>query len=178
MKKIQILFVLIIICIGCNSRPTTKPVTTVATPPEKPVGPATEVPAATQPESPEEPNVAEDFTALQFNVALGISVKRPRWVLFKNGTYVIFPEVYTDDQIKNQAIKMVSQYTGGAITVTKSSLAKGWIGRTSKGIYTYVSLEDLKSEMPSQSEITAQAKQNILADKREQRVVHINRKKN
>lgn len=174
MKKIYLLALITIICISCNSRPATKPITTTTPVPET----QQETIPKEEPVIPEEPEVAEDFTALQFNVALGISPQRPRWVLFKNGTYVIFPEGYTDAQIEGKAKEIVSGYTNQNISITKSSLAKGWIGSTSNGIYTYISQEDIGLGITDNNTVKAQALQNINTDKNELRVIHINSKKN
>lgn len=173
MKTYITLLLLGFLCLGCNSRPATKPITTIKTPPETPV-----VVPPTEPvsESETQPTLEEDFTAIQFNVAVGISAQRPRWVLFKNGTYIIFPEGYTDQQIKDKAIEMVSNYSGSDVNVTKSSLAKGWIATTSNGIYNYIDPNDLGQGIPENSTISAQAQQNIQADKQELRVIHINKK--
>lgn len=119
----------------------------------------------------------EDFTALKFNVSIGISAQRPRWILFKNGTYVIFPDGYTDAQIKEKAIQLLNSHTNEQIAIKKSNFAKGWIGSTSKGVYTYIKYDDLGAGIPENSRLVAQARQNIRADKAENRVVHINRKK-
>jgi PBP1b-binding outer membrane lipoprotein LpoB len=174
MRSIIYILVAGILCIGCNSRPASKPITSVKTAPEKPVESIVTKPEITE----EAEEVVENFTALQFNVALGISPQRPRWVLFKNGTYIIFPEGYTNEQIKDKAIEMVSGFSNQNLSVRKSSLAKGWIASTTDGIYTYVSKEDLEMGIVEDTAVKAQALKNIQADKEERRVIHINSKKN
>lgn len=184
MKHLTLICLFGILFIACNSRPFTKPITAVSTQTDKKEVQKTveaietvEVIKKQVPNTTSEPIIVEDLTALQFSVALGISSQRPRWVLFENGTYIIFPEGYTDAQIKGKAIEMVSAYTSESITLKKSNLAKGWIGSTSKGIYIYVSQEDVGSGITDNNAVKAQALQNIEADKKELRVVHINSKK-
>jgi len=176
MKYILSIVLLVIIAVSCNSRPATKPITTVPTEAEIPAPPEPLI--NEEPETPDPPVTEEDFTALQFNVALGISSQRPRWVLFKNGTYIIFPEGYTDTQIEGKAKEIVSGYANQNITIRKSSLAKGYIGTAPNGIYTYISQEDLGTGITDENKVKAQALQNIIADKNELRVIHINSKKN
>lgn len=166
---IGILFILL----GCNStqgsnsvspEESEQPKEVISTPIEEPLSETPEV-------------MEEEFTALKFNVAIGISAQRPRWVLFKNGTYIIFPEGHTDAQIQEKAIQIIRSYTNDPIAIKKSNFAKGWIGSTSTGIYTYISRDQLGEGIPKNSDIQAQARQNIVADKAAPKVVHINSKK-
>ena len=62
------------------------------------------------------------YKSLIFNVELGINPSRKNWVLFKNGTYVIFPDGYTREQMKNAAIKLVRSYDRQIPSVQKSNL--------------------------------------------------------
>lgn len=177
MKNILTLVLLALFCAACNSIPTTKSITKPPSPKEnsntlEPEQPTKPLPPATPAED------VENFSALQFNVALGISAQRPRWVLFKNGTYVIFPEGYTDTQIEESAKEMVGTNVNENMTFRKSSLAKGWIGSTSNGIYTYVSADDLGEGIVDQQDLKAQGIKNLRADKSELRVIYINSKKN
>ncbi len=122
--------------------------------------------------------VEEDFTSLKFNVAIGISPSKPDWVLYSNGTYIIFPSGYSDAQMQTGAGDLLDSYSNQKVSINKSQFAKGWIGNTSKGIYTFVSQEALGEGIHSQETINAAAVSNIMADKHERKVVHINRKKN
>lgn len=114
------------------------------------------------------------YKSLIFNVQLGITPKRKNWVLFENGTYVIFPDGYTKDQMKNAAIKLVKSFNNNPITVQKSNFAKGWIISTAKGIYNYVGRDQIKKGITSNDVIQKRGKQNISKDKRKATVVHIN----
>lgn len=124
----------------------------------------------------EEP-VVEDYTSLKFNVAIGISPSKPDWVLYKNGTYVIFPSGYTDAQMKTAAGDLLDSFNNQLAILDKSQFAKGWIGATSNGIYTFVSQESLGLGIHSDTTLINAALSNIQADKLEKKIVHINRKK-
>lgn len=132
----------------------------------------------TQPTIPEEPAAPEDYASLKFNVSIGISPSKPDWVLYKNGTYIIFPAGYTDVQMETAAGDLLDTFSNQTVMINKSQFAKGWIGNTSKGIYNFVSQEALGEGIHLQATINAAAVSNILADKQEKKVVHINRKKN
>lgn len=119
----------------------------------------------------------EDYTSLRFNVDVGISRSKPDWVLFKNGTYIIFPSGYTDEQMTTAAKNLLDSYNSQSISVNKSNFAKGWIGSTTNGIYTFVSQEALGLGIHSDQTLVNAAVSNIVADKKEKKVVHINRKK-
>jgi len=121
--------------------------------------------------------VVEDYTSLKFNVAIGISPSKPDWVLYKNGTYVIFPSGYTDTQMKTAAGDLLDSFNNQLATLDKSQFAKGWIGVTSNGIYTFVSQESLGLGIHSDTTLINAAISNIQADKLEKKIVHINRKK-
>ena len=124
----------------------------------------------------EEP-IVEDYTNLKFNVAIGISPSKPDWVLYKNGTYIIFPSGYTDAQMTTAAADLLDYFNNQLSTVNKSQFAKGWIGSTSKGIYNFVSQESLGLGIHSDNTLINAAISNIQADKLEKKIVHINRKK-
>jgi len=119
----------------------------------------------------------EDYKSLKFNVAIGISPTKPDWVLYKNGTYIIFPSGYTDTQMKTAAGDLLDSFNNQLATLDKSQFAKGWIGATSKGIYTFVSQESLGLGIHSDNTLINAAISNIQADKLEKEIVHINRKK-
>lgn len=116
------------------------------------------------------------YKSLIFNVQLGINPKRKNWVLFQNGTYIVFPDGYTKDQMKNAAIKLVKSFNNNALNVQKSNFAKGWIISTSAGIYNYVSKNQVQKGVTDFKVISARGKKNILRDKSDAIVVHINTK--
>ncbi len=116
------------------------------------------------------------YKSLIFNVQLGINPKRKNWVLFQNGTYIVFPDGYTKDQMKNAAIKLVKSFNNNALNVQKSNFAKGWIVSTSGGIYNYVSKSQIRKVVTDFKEVSARGEKNIIKDKLEAVVVHINTK--
>lgn len=116
------------------------------------------------------------YKSLIFNVQLGINPKRKNWVLFQNGTYIVFPDGYTKDQMKNAAIKLIKSFNNNALNVQKSNFAKGWIVSTSAGIYNYVSKNQIRKGITDFKEVSVRAEKNIIKDKSEAVVVHINTK--
>lgn len=169
-----------LILVACKSNTTSSKTapqnngvsSTVSTPKEE----MDEQENSTAPDTLEEP-IVEDFTALRFNVAIGISPSKPDWVLFKNGTYIIFPAGYTDNQMKTAAGDLLDAFSNQNVFINKSQFAKGWIGNTSKGIYTFVAQDALGTGIHSKETIKAAAIANIIADKTKKEIVHINRKK-
>ena len=113
------------------------------------------------------------YKSLIFNVQLGISSKRKNWVLFEHGTYVVFPDGNTKDQMKNAAINLIKSFNNNPLTAQKSNFAKGWITSTSKGIYNYVAHN---KGITTESIVIQRGKQNILKDKKDAKVIHINTK--
>jgi len=116
------------------------------------------------------------YKSLIFNVQLGINPKRKNWVLFQNGTYVVFPDGYTREQMKNAAIKLIKGFNSNGLSVQKSNFAKGWIVSTPTGIYNYVSSNQVRKGVTDFKLVSARGKKNILKDKSESNVVHINTK--
>jgi hypothetical protein len=44
------------------------------------------------------------------HVKLAISLKFQDWVLFKNDTYIIFDDISTVENIRNEAIKLMQEF--------------------------------------------------------------------
>jgi hypothetical protein len=175
--KTLIYYLIILVLVACKSNTTTSR-------PENQNIPVvvTDVPAVKEePEVLEEPVIekpaAPDYKVLKFNVAIGISPSKPDWVLYKNGSYIIFPSGYTDTQMTTAAGDLLDSFSNQTVSVNKSHFAKGWIANTSKGVYTFVSQEALGEGIHSQETIRNAAIANIKADKTEKKIVHINRKK-
>lgn len=116
----------------------------------------------------------KDYKSLTFNVQLGINPNRKNWVLFKNGTYMIFPNNTAEKDAIRAAKKLLSNYKGGSLNITKSSFAKGWIASTSTGIYNYIDRGDFGRGIPKQANILKKGKDNLAADIKELEVIYIN----
>ena len=120
----------------------------------------------------------EDFTALVFNVKLGVSALRPNWVLYQNGCYMLFKDPLDDATLSKAANDRILVLDSSvALSVKKSNLAKGWVVTFgNSGIYCYVSPDDLAEGIPTNQAIENQARNNIKQDQKALRIIHINKK--
>lgn len=115
-------------------------------------------------------------------VRLSINPKFQDWVLFKNGTYIIFENAEEIDNLKEEAIRLIE--TVGPINignfsvdfdVTSLSKTEGWIVSChGYGIYTYVSPQEIKSKNVKQIGLFGRNKRDL--DAKNPIVIHINRK--
>ncbi|WP_299683027.1 hypothetical protein [uncultured Dokdonia sp.] len=119
----------------------------------------------------------EDYKSLIFNVQLGINPDRKNWVLFKNGTYMVFPNNTAEKDARRAAKKLLSNYKGGSITITKSAFAKGWIASTSTGIYNYIDRDAFGKGIPKQENILKKGQDNLTTDAKNLEIIYINRPK-
>ena len=87
------------------------------------------------------------------NVKKAINPQFKDWVLFSNGTYIIF-EDSTIKNKKDRAIEIMKEngpvYIGspsGDMSITKLTNTNGWVvGGDYYGMYTYVDLRELKAK--------------------------------
>ncbi len=119
----------------------------------------------------------EDYKSLIFNVQLGIHPDRKNWVLFKNGTYLMFPNNTAEKDAVRAAKKLMSSYKSGSVNINKSAFAKGWIASTSTGIYNYIDSKEFGKGIPKQENILKKGQENIVADSKELEIIYINRPK-
>lgn len=95
------------------------------------------------------------------NVKLAINPKFEDWVLFKNGTYIIFDNADTIKSINNEAVKQMKEFgpvfAGGpagdfnTIHLTKT---EGWIvSGHGYGMYTYVNPSELENKTSGDLEV-------------------------
>ncbi|MFT5890027.1 MAG: hypothetical protein ACI9Y7_000115 [Dokdonia sp.] len=119
----------------------------------------------------------DNYKPLIFNVQLGINPDRKNWLLFKNGTYMIFPNNTAEKDAIRAAKKLISNYKGGSLTIQKSSFAKGWIASTSTGIYNYIDRDAFDRGIPKEANILKKGQDNLTADTKGLEIVYINRPK-
>ena len=123
-----------------------------------------------------------DKEPLIFSVQLGISPQRPNWILFENGSYMLFKDALGKDVLIPAAKKRLSDFaknltTQTGISAQKANLAKGWIVNFgSSGIYNYVEESQIEEEFPTAAYIITLAQQNIIADNLSKKVIHFNKK--
>ncbi len=155
----------------------TTPTVTIPEPEPEPEEIKEEVKPAPKVTKPPVKTKKEIYAPLIFNVQLGIHPKQKNWVLFKHGTYIIFPNQTTEADAKRTAIALLQSYNGTTVNTRKSQLAKGWIASTTKGIYNYIDRKKMGRGVPEENAIEQKAIENINRDKKELEIVHINRPK-
>lgn len=163
----------ILLLVSCDSTqsktkpaPTSEPVIVIDATPE----PLKELPEV----STEKEDAPEPYKKLIFNTKLSISSTQPNWVLFSNGTYILFPKGTSTDDMRQSSLGFLQRYNNESFTISKSQLVKGWIASSPKGIYNYVSLAQASSRMATNKELASIGKQNVLKDKANPIIVHIN----
>ncbi|KPH14562.1 hypothetical protein AMQ68_03575 [Chryseobacterium sp. ERMR1:04] len=117
------------------------------------------------------------------NVKLAINPKFQDWVLFKNGTYIIFDNADTIKSVNHEAIKQMREFgpvfAGGpagdfnTIHLTKT---EGWIvSGHGYGMYTYVSPSELENTDDLQVGMYGRSKRDL--DGKNPEVIYINSRK-
>lgn len=114
------------------------------------------------------------YKKLIFNTKLSVSPKQPNWVLFSNGTYILFPKGTSEDDMRQTSIGLLQRYNNESFKIKKSPIVKGWIASSPKGIYSYVSLKQASSRLASNKELALIGKENVLKDKAKPLIIHIN----
>lgn len=119
------------------------------------------------------------------HVNLAINPKYQDWVLFENGTYIIFDNADTIADIKEESIKLMKEYgpvysgsSAGDFSVTHLNKTDGWIvSGHCYGMYTYVNPEELETKSPDDVKIGLFGRTKREKDGKELQIVHVNRKK-
>ncbi|KAF2514404.1 hypothetical protein EYY60_03880 [Flavobacterium zhairuonense] len=120
---------------------------------------------------------------LLHHVKLSINPKFQDWVLFKNGTYIIFEHADEISNLQSKALKLIKEF-GPVYTersedfdVTDLKNTEGWIvSGHGYGIYTYVSSQEMKSKKPNTATIGLLGRGKRDLDGRNPVIVHVNRK--
>ena len=114
---------------------------------------------------------------LIFNTKLSVSPEKPNWILFSNGTYILYPIGTSKEDMRKTSLGLLQRYNNETFKVKKSPIVKGWVASTSKGIYSYVSLAQASSRLASNKELASIGKQNVMKDKASPIIIHINKPK-
>lgn len=116
------------------------------------------------------------------NVKLAINPKFQDWVLFKNGTYIIFDNADTIKSVKDEAIDQMKEFgpvfTGGpagdfgTIHLNKT---EGWIvSGHGYGMCTYVSPSEIENKNPNDIEIGIFGRNKRDLDGKKPEIIYIN----
>ena len=116
------------------------------------------------------------------HVKLAINPTFEEWVLFSNGTYIIFDDADTITDIREEAISQMKKfgpvYVGSPaadFSVTQLNKTAGWVvSGHGYGMYTYVHPDELDSKTPSDIGIHGRSKRNEYGEK--PTIIHVNRK--
>lgn len=108
----------------------------------------------------------------------------PHWVLFKEGSYVIFTDDLPEnnEELKTWAIEEMLESVNSLSTVytyqediIATSSPKGWIvPAVLRGIYTFVQLSDFNYPSPSDLAIWVKGRNKLIQDSKEMEIIHIN----
>lgn len=121
--------------------------------------------------------------ALVNHVKLAINPKYQDWVLFKNGTYIVFDRADTISNLEDEALKLMKEYgpvypasPAGDFSVTHLNQTEGWVvSGHGYGMYTYVHPDELSSANPNDAEIGLYGRNKRDLDGQYPVVIHINR---
>jgi hypothetical protein len=116
------------------------------------------------------------------HVKLAINPKFQDWVLFENGTYIIFDDISTVEDVKEEAVKLMKEfgpvYAGGSagdFSVIHLNLTEGWlVTGHGYGMYTYVHPSELDNESPNDLEIGLYGRSKRDSDGQNPEIIHIN----
>ncbi|WP_232707008.1 hypothetical protein [Epilithonimonas sp. JDS] len=119
------------------------------------------------------------------HIKLAINPKFQDWVLFKNGTYIIFDEANTIKDVNSEALKQMKDfgpvYAGGSagdFGIIKLNQTDGWlVSGHGYGMYTYVNPGELRTKNPSDSEIGFFGRNKRDLDSKRLEIIYVNRKK-
>lgn len=123
-------------------------------------------------------------TELINHVRLSINPKFQDWVLFKNGTYIIFDNPDTIPVLEKEALNLMAAFGPVCIgtqsadfDVTDLNKTEGWIvSGHGYGMYTYVSPSEIKSNITDIAAIGLLGRAKRDLDAENPIIIHINRK--
>lgn len=116
------------------------------------------------------------------HVKLAINPKFQDWVLFENGTYIIFDDISTIRDIKEEAINLMKEFgpvsaggSAGDFSVIHLNLTEGWlVSGHGYGMYTYVHPSELDNVSPNDLEIGLYGRSKRDSDGQNPEIIHIN----
>jgi hypothetical protein len=118
------------------------------------------------------------------HVRLSINPRFQDWVLFKNGTYIIFDNADVIPDLESEALKLVREfgpvYVGtpaADFDVTDLNKTEGWIvSGHGYGMYTYVIPDEMKTKTPTVAAIGLYGRNKRNLDSENALIIHVNRK--
>ena len=128
-------------------------------------------------------NSENEPKSLVDNVRLAINPKFENWVLFENGTYIIFDDVKEVDNIEAEALTLMKEYgpvsaggPAGDFSVISLTQTKGWVvSGHGYGMYTYVNPDELTTSSPDDVTIGLFGREKRDKDGNNPRIIYINK---
>ncbi len=119
------------------------------------------------------------------HVRLAINPQFEDWVVFKNGTYIIFDDATAVADIREEAVAEMREYgpvhaggPAGDFEVTSLNNTQGWVvSGHGYGMYTYVHPSELAIAEPTDLEVGLFGRLKRNLDGQNPEVLHINAKK-
>ena len=119
------------------------------------------------------------------HVRLAINPQFEDWVLFKNGTYVIFDDASSIADIPEAALAEMKEYgpvhaggPAGDFNVTNLDETEGWVvSGHGYGMYTYVHPSELTSPAPTDLEVGLFGRMKRNLDGQNPEVLYVNARK-
>lgn len=116
------------------------------------------------------------------HVKLAINPVFQDWVLFKNDTYIIFDDINTVENVKEESIKLMKEFgpvfaggPAGDFSIIHLNSTEGWlVSGHGYGMYTYVHPSELSSEYPNDMEIGLYGRSKRNLDGENPEIIHIN----
>lgn len=120
------------------------------------------------------------------NVRLAINPQFEDWVLFENGTYIVFDNIEIIDDVKDEAIQLMKKFgpilIGGAagdFGITTLTNTDGWVvSGHGYGMYTYVHPTEIDMDSPNDTIIGLYGRSKRDLDGQKPNVIYINSSKN
>ncbi|MCR4031522.1 MULTISPECIES: hypothetical protein [Flavobacterium] len=119
------------------------------------------------------------------HVRLSVNPRFQDWVLFKNGTYIIFEDADAISNIEIEAIEVMKKFgpvytetSSADFDVTDLNKTEGWIvSGHAYGMYTYVSPNEIDFSTLNSTAIGLYGRSKRDLDGTNPIIIHINRKK-
>ncbi|QXP78765.1 MULTISPECIES: hypothetical protein [Winogradskyella] len=120
------------------------------------------------------------------NVKLAVNPKFKDWVLFENGTYIIFDDITQIDNIESEAIRLMKEFgpvhaggPAGDFNVISLNQTEGWVvSGHGYGMYTYVNPSELESNSPEDLTIGIYGRSKRNSDGQNPNIIYVNSSKN
>ena len=121
-----------------------------------------------------------DETELIENIKLALSPKVSYWVLFSNGTVIVFDSLTKDENIKEKAIRYMKEFgpvwpasEAADFGIVDLVSTKGWlVTGHGYGMYTYVPPQELSSN-PHDVEIGVIGRSKRHKDSEEMKIIYV-----